>query len=263
MGNGLRIASCLLTVLLLGVTAVGTSFAEEVGSGAHAGGDSSSSSAETRGSQPSSPGQARENGGAKPDGPSGAHSQGNDKRDDAGTRGGGDGALQGIGGTMSGPGASSPGENSDRAIDTSLGMPSRRLEGGRSGAGNVKARVRLLAPRRPSTPGTFDHGVRNAIGMPVAPHSGQDRREGEHRGVPIVVPNFPAANAAASSNTQAHQERPTFMRADTGPALGSSASNRGVISGTGAMHPGAGQQSIGGRAKTVAGISGTTVHSKH
>jgi hypothetical protein len=265
MGNGLRIASCLLTVLLLGVTTVGTSFADEVGPGAHGGGNSSNSSAETRGSQPSSPGEARESGGAKLDRPSEARGQGNDKRDDVGTRGGGEGAPQGVGGTISGPGASSPSENGDHAIDTGIGMPLRRLEGGRSGAGNVKARVRLLAPRRPSTPGTFDHGVRNAIGMPVAAHGGQGRREGEHRGVPMVVPNFPAANAVATSSAQAHQGAPASVRADTGPGpgLNSNASNRGTIGGTGTMHPGASQQGIGGRAKTVAGISGTTVRSKH
>lgn len=263
MDYGLRIASCLLTVLLLDVTAVGMSFADEVGPGAHAGGNSSNASAETRGSQPSSPGQAGVSDGARLDGPSEAHGQGNDKRDDAGTRGGGEGVLQGIGATPSGPGASNPGENGDRATDTGIAMPLQRFETGRTRIEKVKARARLLAPRRPSTPGTFDHGVRNAIGMPVAPHSGQERREGEHRGVPTVVPNFPAAKADPSSNAQAHQERPTSVRADAGPGLSSNASNRSMISGTGAMHPGAGQQGIGGRAKTVAGISGSTVRSKH
>jgi hypothetical protein len=263
MDDGPRIASCLLTVLLLGVAAVGMSFADEVGPGAHAAGNSSNAPAEAGGSQASSLGQARESGGVRPDGPSEAHGKGDDKRDNARTRGGGEGAPQGIGGTTSGLGASSTGENGDHAIDTGIGVPLRRLESGRTRMENVKARIKLLAPRRPSTPGMFDRGVRNAIGMPVAPHSSQERREGEHRGVPIVAPNFPAANAAATSNAQAHQERPAAGRADARPGLSSNASNRSMISGTGAIHPGAGQQGIGGRAKTVAGISGSTVRSKH
>jgi hypothetical protein len=258
MGKGLRIASCLLTVVLVGVAVVGTSFADEVGPGAHAGGNSSNSFAETRGSQPSSPGEARESGGTKPDGPSEAHGQGNDKRDDARTRGGSEGALQGVGAAPSRAGASGSDDIGDRAIDTGVSMPLRRWEGGRSGVGNVKARARLLAPRRPSTPGTFDHGVRNAIGLPVAPRSGQGRREGEHPAILSATPNSPSSGAAAGTNAEAHHERPALVRADTGPGLSSSTSNRGLISGTGAI-----QQGIGGRAKTVAGISGTTVRSKH
>ena len=260
MDNRLRIASCLLTVLLLAVTAVGMSFADEVGPGAHAAGNSSNAPAETGGSQPSSIEQAGESGGTKLDGLSEAHGKGDDKRDDARALGSSEGPRKGLGAAPGGTGASGSGDNGDHAIDTLIGMPSRRFDRSRSGVGNVKARVRLLAPRRPSMLGKSDQGVRNAIGMPVAPHSGHERRESEHRSVPIVVPNIPAANAAASTNAQAH---PTFMRADTSPGLSSSASNRGVITGTGATHPGAGQQSIGGRAKTVVGISGSTVRSKH
>jgi hypothetical protein len=262
MDNGPRIASCLLTVLLLGVTAVGMSFAEEVSPGTHAAGNSSNSPEETGGPPPSSLGQAGV-GKAKLDGLPEAHGKGGDKRDDARTLGGSERAQQGIGGTISGPGTSNPGDNGDHTIDSRIGMPSRRLDHSRSGVGNVKDRVRQLAPRRPSTPGKSDRGLRNAIGLPVAPHSGQERREGEHRGVPIVVPNVPAASAAESTNAEAHQERPTSVRADTGAGLSSSTSNRGTISGTGAMHAGAGQPGIGGRAKTVAGINGSIVRSKH
>jgi hypothetical protein len=250
MENGLRIASCLLTVLLLGVTAGGASFAQEARSGAHDAGNGSNLPAEPGGSQ-LSVGKGGE-GTVKLDGPSQAHSKGDSE-----------GPRQGIGAATNDPGASTPADKDNHAIDMRIGMPSRRLDGSRSGIENVKARVRLLTPRRPSTPGTFDQGARNAIGVPVAPPGGLERREGEHRGVPTVVPNSPTSGVARNTKAEEHVERPGFVRADTGPGLSPSTSNRGMISGTGAMHPGAGQQGIGGRAKTVAGISGTTIRSKH
>jgi hypothetical protein len=256
--DGLRIVTCLLTVVLFGVTAVGASFAEEAGAGAHDAGSVSNLPAEPGGSQPPSGGKDGD-GAAKLDGPPQAHSKG----DDARTRGGGEGTQHGLGPATNAAGASGLGDNGDHAIDTRIGMPSRRLDGNRSGIGNVKARARLLAPRRPSTPGTFKPGLRNAIGVPVAPHGGLERGEGEHHAVPSGVSNAPASGTAVSTTAEDRLERPAFVRPDTGSGLSPSTPNRGMISGTGTTHRGAGPQGIGGRAKTVAGISGTTIRSKH
>jgi len=250
MGNDLRIVTCLLAALLFGTAAVGTSLAEEAGTGTHDAGNVSNSPAEPSGSQPATAGAAGE-GTPKLGGELQAHSKGD-----------GEGPQQGLGAATNGPSASGLGDNGGHAIDTSIGAPSRRLDGSRSRIQNVKARVRLLAPRRPSTPGTLEQSVRNAIGVPVAPHGGPERRD-EHRDVPTVPPNSPASGVATNTKAEDRLERPAFGRGETGLSAGANTSNRGMISGTGAMHPGAGPHSIGGPARTIAGISGTTIRSKH
>ncbi|HXW30115.1 MAG TPA: hypothetical protein VEK55_12200 [Xanthobacteraceae bacterium] len=250
MENGLRIVTCLLAAALFGVAGVGASLAEEAGAGAHDVGNVSNSPAEPSGSQPATAGAIGE-GTPKLGGDLQAHSKGDSE-----------GPQQGLDAAANSPGASGLGNNGGHAIDTSIGAPSRRLDGSRSGIQNVKARVRLLAPRRPSTPATLEQGVRNAIGVPVAPHGGLQPRD-ERRGVPTVVPNSPGSGVATSTKAEDHLERPAFVRGDTSAGLGANTSNRGMISGTGATHPGASPHSIGGPAKTVAGISGTSIHSKH
>jgi hypothetical protein len=252
MKNDPRIVTCLLAaVALFGVAGVGRCLAEEPGPAAHDAGNVSNLPAEPSGSQPASAGTAGE-GTAKVDSQSQTHG-----------KGGSEGTQQGLGAATNSPAAAGPGDNGDHAIDTSIGIPSRRLDRGRSRIENVKARIRLLMPRRPSTPGTLEPGMRNAIGVPVAPHSGPGRREDEHRGVPTVAPNSPASGVATNTKAEDHLERPAFVRGDTGLSAGANTSNRGAISGTGAMHPGASPHGIGGPAKTVAGISGTTIHAKH
>jgi hypothetical protein len=250
MENDLRIVSCLLAAVLFGVPGVGASLAEEAGAGAHDAGNVSNSQAEPSGSQPATAGAVGE-GTAKLGGESQAHGKADSE-----------GPQQGLGAATNSPGASGAGDNGGHAIDTSVGAPSRRLDGSRSRIQNVKARVRLLAPQRPSTPGTLEQGVRNAIGVPVAPRGGLERRD-ERRGVPTAVSNSPASGIATKTKAEDHLEHPAFVRVDTGLNVGANTSNRGMISGTGAMHPGTSPHSIGGPAKTVAGISGTTIRSKH
>ncbi len=253
----MRIASYLLTIGLFGITAMGASLAEEVGAGAHSAGNVSTSPAEPSASQHSSVESAGE-GAAKLDGQPQAHNKGGE----TGTPGG-EGALNRIGGTVNSPGASGPNDSGNDVIDTRIGMPSRRLDGRRNKVENVKARVKLLAPRRPSTPAKFDLGMRNAIGVPLTPHGGQEQRDSKHRGVPSIVPNSSGLGAAGSTKAEGHVERPALLGADTGLGLNPGMLNRATINGTGATHLGVGQHSIGGPAKAVAGISGSTVHSKH
>jgi len=250
----LRIVSCLLSIVLFGVAAVGASLAEEAGPGARDVGNVPNLPADTSGSQHSSAGKGGE-GAAKFDGPAQAHGTGDD------VRGGSEESPVDLGRAANGPGVSGSGDRGDHAIDTRIGMPSRRLDGSRGRIENVKARVRLLAPRRPSTPGPLEQGVRNAIGVSVGPHGGQERREAQHSVVPNIGPKSPAASAGA--NTKAGDQRPALVPAEAGPGISPSVPKRGMISGTGAMHPGGSQQGIGGPAKTIAGISGSAVHSKH
>ncbi len=253
----MRIVSYLLTFALLGIAATGVSFAGEAGRGARSAGNVSTSPAEPSASR-SSPVENAGEGAAKLDGRPQAHSKADETRAPAG-----EGAEKGIGGVTSGPGASGLGDKGDDVIDTRIGMPSRRLDGGRNQVENVKARVRLLAPRQPSTPGTFDQGVRNAIGVPLAPRGGQERRDGEHHGVASVVPNSSAPGVAAGTNAEGRLKRATVLRAATSPGLYPGTLNRATINGTGMTRPGLGQQSIGGPAKTFAGIGGTAIRSKH
>jgi hypothetical protein len=169
------------------------------------------------------------------------------------------------------------GANSDKnsdPIDTRISLQPRR-SGPRPGPlGDAKANAeapvvrnahrRTFFASRPSAP-----TVRNAIGASVAEHESPPRIGGE-RIVSPVLPRTPAAgtttsigNAAGLAKNGAALEHPTNMQRNTNPIGGSTALTRGAIGGTSLSHRGAGPSSLGGPAKTIAGINGTTVRLLH
>ena len=231
---------CLLlaVVLLLGASVLTASFAEEPAAGAH--GDSKAAVSPTESGAGPSAGENAGAGTAKVD--SRQREQG--KGDDAKTP-----RVDGLG----------PGHQTDEAIDTRIGMPSRHVDGGRDKIGSAKARARLLQPWRRATPGRFDQGLRNAIGVPLARREGLERRRAERRGAPSVMPD----PAAAGTTAAGHVDRPSVLRAATAPSASPTILNRGAINGTSAMPRGAGSHSIGGPTRAVAGISGTAIRPKH
>jgi len=247
--DGLRIVSFLLAVALL-LGASKASFAEEAG--ASAPGDSKAAISPAEPSGAPSSGENAAAGAAKID--SVQHGQG--KGDDAKTPNGDGKATSAVTNDADGFGR---GHENDNAIDTRIGMPSHRLDGGRRKVGNVQARVRLLQPRRLSAPGPFDQSVRNAIGVPLARREGLERREGEHRGAPSIRPGQPGAG----TTVEGHVDRPSVLRTETSRSVSPSILNRGAINGTSALRPGAGSHGIGGPTKAAAGISGTAIRSKH
>jgi hypothetical protein len=234
--DGLRIFCLLLAVLLLlGASVLTASLAEEP-----AAGDSKAAGSPTESGAVPSAGENAGAGAAKVD--SRQHEQG--KGDDAKTPG-----VDGLG----------PGHQTDEAIDTR--MPSRHVDGGRDKIGRTKARARLLQPWRRATPGKFDQGLRNAIGVPLARRESLERRRAERQGAPSVMPD--RAVADTTTTAAGHVERPSVLRAATGPSTSPTILNRGAINGTSAMPRGAGSHSIGGPTRAVAGISGTAIRPKH
>lgn len=250
----MRIIFCLLTImLLLGALAMRAGFAEEAGPGARS--DSNPAGLPTEPS--ASPPSAGESAGPNLD----SQWRGQTKGDDAKTPSG-EGAQKETGGVTNDTSGSGRAYENDDAIDMRIGTQPRRF-GNRTKVGNVKARVRLLQARHPAAPGSFDQGTRNAIGLPLARHEGQERRDGEHHGVTNVAPNPSTSGVGASMKADGHLERATTLHANPLPSVSPSTFNRGTINGTGATRPGAGPRSIGGPARAVAGISGSAIRRKH
>jgi hypothetical protein len=247
MENSWRIVSWLLTIGLILGPASASSVAEEAGPGG------STLPADAGVSQPSRVESAGE-GAVRLD----AQPQARSKGRETGTPSGEE-APKEVGGALNGPGVSGRNDSGNDLIDARIGVP-RRLDSKRSKVENVKARVKLLAPRGGSTPGAFDRGMRNAIGAPLAAHMGQERRDSERNGVPSIVPNSSVTGVAASTKAEGHVEHPAVLRTDIGSGANLS---RAGINGTGVTHLGAVQHSLGGPAKAVAGVNGSTVRSKH
>jgi len=156
------------------------------------------------------------------------------------------------------------------AIDTRITVQPRRLgkrDELREGDAKPRPFVRhIFRPRRSAheSPGGV---TRDAIGLPVARHDGMEQGRGQRHEFTDLIHNPAVAPVGFGANANGGLAR-------TGGALGRPSSNanqivrpaalnRGTINGTNLTRPGVGPSSIGGPAKPVAGISGTTIRPKH
>lgn len=229
MENGLKVGACLLAIVLFGALPMQGAFAEEAGSGVADKSKASPPSTESNSSQPAS----------------------------------GEDATSGTGGKNSNP------------IDTRLGVQPHRPAAKPGKVGDAKTKFELPAVRNPHRR-TFlasrpaNRTVRNAVGAPVAPqHESAERLGGEHVVSP-VLPHNPAAattiaigSAAGLAKNAAPLEHPTNLQPNANQIGGLAALNRATIGATSVSHRGVGPSSLGGPAKTVAGINGSTVRSPH
>jgi hypothetical protein len=161
------------------------------------------------------------------------------------------------------------------AIDTRITAPSRRAINNPDKLRALKT-LTFIAPRgapvrRSAASGAIGHSTRNAIGMPVVRHLDG---ENDH------AVSIPAAAAAGVDRSVAHSlvkfdggaervgtERPNPVspgigRQNTNAPANPIAANRGMIDGTKLVRPGYGPSTIGGPAKAVASINGTTIRPK-
>ena len=162
------------------------------------------------------------------------------------------------------------GKDSD-AIDTRNTAQPRRL-GKRDELreGDTKPRPfarHTFRPQRLSKREGSGQVSRDAIGLPVIRHDGKEQESGQRHDVPAVVHEPAVAPKGFGANASGGGAR-------TGISVGRSSSNanlivrpsalnRGTINGTTFARPGVGSSSVGGPAKPVAGISGTTIRPKH
>jgi hypothetical protein len=143
-------------------------------------------------------------------------------------------------------------------IDTRI-VPSRRLGDGRNRVGAAKGNIELPAVRSfparrmLSPPGAVNQTRRNAIGASIGPEK-TERPDGMH-------PNFQSVRQNPAVGT-AGVGRPTSLTT-TRPVVPSVAVNRGTINRTGLTRLGFRSSSLGGPAKAVTGINGTTIRPKH
>jgi hypothetical protein len=161
------------------------------------------------------------------------------------------------------------------AIDTRITVPSRRTSNDPDKLRSLKP-LTFIAPRsalvrRSTASGAVNHSTRNAIGMPVIRHLGGENNH---------AVSIPAAAVAGVDRSVAHSlvkfdggaergttERPNMVspgieRQNTSAPANPTAANRGMIDGTKLVRPGFAPSAIGGPAKTVASINGTTIRPK-
>lgn len=156
------------------------------------------------------------------------------------------------------------------AIDTRITVPPQRP--GRRDAvkeGDSKARPfarHIFRPPR-SAHENPARVTRDAIGLPIGRHEGIEQGSAERHDTPALVNNPAAAPTGFGANTSGGSARPGEVFAhplsNANPIARSSAPNRGTVNGTNLARPGAGPSSVGGPAKPVAGINGTSFRSKH
>ena len=164
--------------------------------------------------------------------------------------------------------AAGGGKDAD-AIDTRVTVQPRRL-GKRDELreGDTKPRPfarHIFRPRRSAheSPGGV---TRDAIGLPVARHDGMEQGSGQRRDLPVLGHDPVAAPTGIGAKSSdfarpggAFGHRPSNANQIVRPVV----VNRGTINGTNFVRPGIGSSSVGGPAKSVAGISGTTIRPKH
>jgi hypothetical protein len=247
---GFRVA---VLVMLVGAFSIGKVFAEDGGSGGHAGEGSHLSAPE--GAQPPSAGN-NAGAGVKLGDPASADTK-NDGGKGASGEGGHDGASDSSGDahpTIQGADGSDP-------IDTSISVQPRRPGNGRGKLGDVKTKTSPLFgarfhSQRYFAPGVSHRFVRNAIGARIARREGPEQNFGRRNvlsGLRGVAPgpggHWPESRFA----------RPTL---NTSPIV-KPAINNAAINGSTLKRPGVGAAKIGGANASVAGINGTTIRRKY
>lgn len=156
------------------------------------------------------------------------------------------------------------------AIDTRNTVESRRLGGqGAVREGNAKllrrSASRLGLPRRWSAHERVHEVTRDAIGLPVAHHDGTEQEHGQRHDLPALVHNLSPATTGYGTNRSGSVAKTsgTFGHSpNANPVVRPAGLNRGTINGTNFARPGSGPSGIGGPAKSLAGISGTTIRHK-
>jgi hypothetical protein len=156
------------------------------------------------------------------------------------------------------------------ALPAEPAVQSRHLGGRRDEVGQVETKFRsrpsgALHPRRLSAAGASDRVVRNAIGMPVA--EGAERRQSERHDFPSVgqspIAGVVSAAGSGTGNLSKAEGGPAgIVRPAPIPAVTATTLYRGTINGTSLVRPGFGPSGVGGPARAVAGISGTTIRPK-
>ncbi|MFY9894151.1 MAG: hypothetical protein WAK63_08440 [Xanthobacteraceae bacterium] len=254
----MRLVVHLLVIALIGLLATRACLAEDApGTGA-----GSAPSANPNGSRPPAPEDAA--GGAKLD-----HQHAPGDKDDSKIATGEGGQRGNAAGRDVNP-APAVGKDSD-AIDTRITVQPRRL-GKRDELREGDTKPRPFARhsfrrQRLSKREGSGQVSRDAIGLPVIRHDGKEQESGQRHDVPAVVhepavaPTGFGANASSGgARTDISVGRPS---SNANLIVRPSALNRGTINGTSLARPGLGSSSIGGPAKPIAGINGTTIRSKH
>jgi hypothetical protein len=109
---------------------------------------------------------------------------------------------------------------------------------------------------------TINPGVRNAIGVRVAPQTGiQENTAPPGLHAPPQLPSAPASGMSRQFPAAGAGGRPGTARLS--PYLTGTPQSHGSIGGTALIRPGVAPHAIGGPAKTAAGINGTTFKNKY
>jgi hypothetical protein len=232
-----KIVFCLLAIALLGASTSERCFAEEGGSGA-------------------SEGTAVERGGLPP-----LSSEDVSKHDSQSAPGtNGDAAKIPTGGAAS---EATHAAGQIDGIDTRVTVQPRRPGGRRDKVGNTVVKSiapRNLLARRMAAPGALGPVVRDAIGVSVT------HREGlEHFTIVVHGPATGAIGIAGGATGRVAKPEGSIAPAipNANALVRPTVLNRGAINGTSLVRPGSSPSGVGGPAKTVAGINGTTIRSKH
>jgi hypothetical protein len=161
-----------------------------------------------------------------------------------------------------------PGESSNPAgIDTRITEVSRRPDNTRGKVSNAK--VVKIAPRnllaRPNLAPTPEAPARNSIGVFVTHRERPAQRSGEYFPTVTHSPTsgsmgIVGGTADRLTNTEGPIVRPP---PNANLVVRPSMLNHGTINGTNLIRPGSAPSGIGGPAKTVGGLNGTTIRSTH
>jgi hypothetical protein len=181
----------------------------------------------------------------------------------------GEGPAKREGNSTNSEGQQSTGHESDR-IDTRTSVePPPGLQARRDDAKSPKALLRSLTHGNVQTHRRLETQpsgpvVRNAIGVTVGPHDNIAHRDGH---VPPVIVRGPVGATGVSTSASGGIAKPTGVPeigrlSPPASTPGAITPHRGTISGTGLVHPGSGPSQIGGPAKSVATINGTTIKPK-
>jgi hypothetical protein len=161
-----------------------------------------------------------------------------------------------------------PAGNNIDGIDTRVAVPPHRPGERRDTGGQVTTvksiTWRNLLGRQAVSRGRSEDFIRNSIGMPVARREGFERRTGQHPDSSNVVHGLAtrAMNANGSSRFAKAEGRIDRGIANINPVARPAVSDRGTINGTSVTRAGSSPSSVGGPAKSIAGINGATIRPK-
>lgn len=162
-----------------------------------------------------------------------------------------------------GRGASAVDARPDDTIDAGVTVLTPRGGVTPAKAGNTNANLKIAKPTtlqahrsaivQPANP------VRNAIGQPLARPKIAPRRDA-HFGATVQAP---AAASGNSINLSGNSGGPNSARPKQHPVTTASIGNRGRVDGATLIRPAFATSGLGGPAKPVGGINGTTLRRKH